>query len=246
MPTQATAEAMTIQTEQELRGELVTVQQQTAMKISDQRTYDLAVSELERVKTWRKRWKEYWYGADEKSGSIPMAHAAWKAQLKKFNDGDAPAGVAESAVKKEILRFDQEQERIRLELQRKAEEEARQREEEQRAALAAQAEVEGATEDEIEQIVSAPSVAVAEVVEPTYQRSSSISFRDNWAVQITDLLALLKAIGMKKVKLPVDDMNKLKAFMESLLKPQATANKSTLCLPGCTAVNNKIPTGRIR
>jgi hypothetical protein len=194
---------------------------------------------LTSVKSFRKRVADYWTPKKD------AAHKTWKMLCDAYNEMDKPAAQAESTIKTAILHFDQEQERIRLELQQKAQEEADRLAEEQRAALAAQAEVEGATEDEIEQIISAPSVAVAEVVEPTYQRASSVSKRDNWKCRVNSVKLLCKAIGAGKLKFSPEDEKKIAAFFEGVLQARARADKSTLCIPGCEAWNDQIISGRI-
>jgi hypothetical protein len=157
--------------EQELKQEALTVVQKAALvKIVDQATYDSAAALLtEQIMPFRKRWKEYWEALRK------PAYAAYQAILDKFNEGDKPAEQAERQVKNAIRAWDLEQERIQQELQRKAQEEAEHRAEEERLAAAVMAEQAGASEEQIEEIASAPVMVVAAPVEPTYQRASGIS-----------------------------------------------------------------------
>lgn len=225
--------------EQELRQSLVKFQQ-SAVVISDQTSYDAAVARLTEIKTWRKRWAEYWTPLKD------AAHKSWKGLCDKFNEGDSPAATAENTVKRAILDWDMEQERLRQEAQRKAEEEARKKEEEERAAQAAQMEFEGVSEDDIDAVLSAPPVAVAPVVQPTYQKASGISKRDNWVTKVTDLKSLCKAIGAGKFKLNPTETQKAVEFFESLLKSHAVANQTTMNIPGCKAENQPILGARVR
>ena len=216
--------------EESLRTELAKVQYQNLV-IQDQQSYDYAASVLIEIKTWRKRWEEYWQEPKDN------AYKAWKGIVAKFNEADETAAKSEAIVKQKILAWDQEQEHIRQEAQRKAEAEAKAKEEAERQARAAEMEMLEVDDADIEAVLSAPSTAVAEVVQPTYQKVSSISTRANWCAEVTDLKALFKALGSGKFKLNPDQTTKTKEFFESLLKPQATANTSTLNIPGVVAVN---------
>ena len=220
--------------EQSLRTELAVVQKQAAITITDQASYDRAAEILTSVKTWRKRWEEYWKPMRE------SAHQTWKNICTKIKEVDDPAAAVEATVKRSLLAWDQEQERIQQERQRKADEEARKKAEADRAAAAVQAEMDGLSEEEIEAAVASVEEVPAPVVEPTYQKASGISKRDNWTCQVDDLKALCKAIGAGKVPTSYVLPN------ESALNARARADKSTMVLPGCKAVNNPIVSGRGR
>jgi acyl transferase domain-containing protein len=229
--------------EQSLRTELAVVKT-AGITITSQQTYDQAVTALETTKSWRRSWKSYWYGSEDNPGPVALAHSSWKSLLGKFNDGDEPADKVEKALKANILKWDddqrREQERLQAEAQRKAEEEA----EALRAQQAVEMEAEGATDEEIEALVTAPVLAVAAPVAPSYQKASGISKRDNWCIEITDLKAVLKAIGSGKLKLSAEDCSELRAFIELLLKPRAVSDKQTLNIAGCKAVNRPIIASR--
>ena len=223
-------------TEQELKQEALTVVQQAALvKITDQASYDNATSLLlEHIIPFRKRWSEYWE---------PLKKTAWdahKAIMAKFNDGDTPAEKAERIVKSEIRRWDDEQERIRQELQRKAQEEAERLEQEERLAAAVVAEESGATEEQVEQIVSTPAVAVAAPVAPTYQQAQGVSKRENWKCRVLDMKKLCAAIGKGQVPVMYVEPN------DTALNARAKADKQTLNIPGCQAYNEPIISGRTR
>ena len=221
--------------EQSLRAELTVVQQAAVVKIVDQASYDSATDLLlKKIIPFRKRWSEYWNPLKK------AAHDAHKAVMAKFNEGDEPAERAERLVKTEIARWDAEQERIRQELQRKAQEEAERAEAERREVEAMLAEEMGATTEQVQAIVTAPSVAVAEPVEHTYERTSAISKRDNWKCRVTDMKALCKAIGAGKVPVTYVLPN------ESVLNQRAKADKETLSIPGCVAYNEPVISGRAR
>lgn len=234
-----------VKSEEAIRQELSQVQFQ-AIQIVDQQSYDRAAEVLIQIKGWRNRWRDYWYGADKKSGPVSQAHSTWKSLLAKFNEADESAEKSEAIVKAKILAWDVLQEEKRRKAQEEADRIAREKEAAERAVKVAELEVLEVDDADIEAVLNAPSTAVAEVVQPTYQRVSSISKRDNWCAEVTDLKALFKALGAAKFKLTPEQTAKAKEFFESLLKKQAEANTSTLNIPGVTAVNRPIIGARTR
>jgi hypothetical protein len=231
---------MANETEIALREDLHRLAGVGIVKIVDQGTYDRTARLLLTViQPFRKRWAEYW------KDPIKTAHAAHKAVLAKFNEGDERAESLEKACKAEIRRWDDEQERIRQELQAKAQREAQLREAADRAAQAAFAEEEGAME-EAQAVVNAPSVAVAEPVPDTYQKITGISKRANWKCRVLSVSKLCKAIGDGKLKFAKEDELKIAAFFETLLAKRASAEKTTLNIPGVQAYDDPIISGRNR
>jgi hypothetical protein len=224
--------------EVELRSEALTLQQRSAIRISDQPSYDQAVEVLTAVKSFRKHWTQYWDPIRD------GAYRSYKNILDKIKEHDDPMAQAEGTLKREILRWDDEQRRLQEEKQREEQRKAEEAAEALRVQQSVEAEAEGATDEEIKQLMSAPVLAVAPPVQPTYQRASSVTRRDNWGIEITDLKALLKAIGGGKLKLSAEDSAELKSFMEGLLKPRAVSDKETLNIAGCKAVNRPIIASR--
>lgn len=226
----------TLTNEETIKQEALTiVKQATLVKITDQPSYDFACALLtEQIKPFRKRWQDYWEDVKK------PAYAAYKAIQAKFNEGDEPLAKAERQVKAEIIVWEAEQDRIRMELQRKAEEDARKAEEEERSRLAALAEIEGASEEEVESITAAPMVVVAPPVAPTYQRAAGVSTRENWKCRVTDMKKLCAAIG--KGQVPVNYV----LPNEPALNARAKADKATLNIPGVVSYNDPVISGRSR
>ena len=221
--------------EQMTQTALTVVGKAELVKITDQQSYDSAAELLTTViKPTRKAWKEYWEEIKK-----PMREAMNKVQ-SKFNDGDAKLERAETLVKGELLTWSQKQERIQQELQRKAEQEAREKAEAERAALAVELEGSGMTDEDIEAAVASVPEVVAAPVQETYQKASGISMRDNWSCEVNDLKALCKAIGAGKVPANYVLPN------ETALNARARADKTTMMLPGCKAVNKPVVAGRGR
>lgn len=226
---------MANEVENELRQELTVVQQAQLVKITDQHSYDGAARFLtEQIIPFRKRWAAYW---EPLKKSASDAH---KAICAKFNEGDEPAEKAERTVKAEIRRWDDEQERIRQQEQRKAQEEAERLERERLLAEAVIAEESGAAPEQVEAILTAPITAVAEPVQPTYERASGVSKRDNWKCRVTNMKDLCKAVAQGKVPANYVLPN------ESVLNARAKADRETLAIPGCQAWNDSIISGRSR
>jgi hypothetical protein len=228
----------TAEVEQELRGELVKLKTSVIAPIKDQDSYDHAVQILGEIKTFRKRWADYWTPKKD------SAHKTWKMLCDAFNEGDKPAETHEAQIKRALLVFDDEQRRLQEERQREEQRKAEEAAEALRVQQSVEAEVAGATDEEIEELMSAPVLAVAPPVHPTYQKASGISRRDNWTVQVVDLKALLKALAAGKLKLSKEDSLELAEFLQSLLKPRAVSDHETMDIPGCKAVNIPIIASR--
>src|ERR1035441_928669 len=212
-----------IEQEKELREVALTVVQRAGLvKIHNQETYNDASSLLlNEVMPFRKRWLAYWEPLRE------AAYGSYKVILSKINEGDDPLERAERQLKNAIRGWDMEQKKIQEQLQRKAQEEAERREQEERLAAAVLAEQSGATEEQVEQIVSAAAPVVAAPVEPTYQRAAGISKpRDNWKVRVIDIKKLCLAVAKGLISAEYVLPN------ETALNARARADKSTLSIPG--------------
>jgi gas vesicle protein len=225
--------------QEELETQSLTISKQAgALIIRDQGSYNQAVEMLKAVKSMRKKWCDYFEPLREK------AYSAYKEVLDKLKEGDRPLEVAERSLKHSLLTWDEaqrrEQERLQAEAQRKAEAD----EEARRAQLAFEMEQDGAEEAAIEEVVLAPVVTVAQHVAPTYQKAAGISTRENWKARVTDVKKLCKAIGAGKFKFDPADEQKLADFLAGLLKDRASADKSTLCIPGVEAYNDPVIAGR--
>jgi len=189
---------MANETEIALRQDLNLIMRKSgaAIIITDQGSYDHAALLLVKmIQPFRKRWKEYW------QGPIQAAHQAHKVVLAKFNEGDEPAKKAEEMIKHEIRAWDIRQEELRQERQRAEQRAVEEREARERAVQAAFAEEEGAPPAEIEAIVSAPSIAVAEPVPETYQKVTGISRRDNYKCRVVDIKNCVRRLQKGRFRL---------------------------------------------
>jgi hypothetical protein len=232
--------------EEELTQQALTIVERAQLvRIIDQPTYDLATTLLlTEIKPLRTRWKEYW---DEVKRPLRKAVDAVQS---KFNAGDGPLGDAERQVKAELVRWDDEQERKKQELQRAAQEKADQDAEEERNRAAIVAEEAGATEEEVQAIAEAPTLAIAAPVSATYHKAAGVSRADNYKARVTDLKALCRAVGAGKCSVEyVMGLTKDKntgIISSPTLNARAKADKTTLCVPGVVAWNDPIISGRAR
>ena len=162
--------------ERELKTQALTViERAKAITITDQRSYDVACALLlGEIKPFRKRWESYWHGTDENPGPIKLAYKSYKSLLEKYNEADKPAEEAEKTVKAATVVWEQEQDRIKERLQREAQEKAEAEERERQLQAAVVAEQSGASEEEVEAIISAPLAIVAAPVASTFQRAVGI------------------------------------------------------------------------
>jgi hypothetical protein len=134
----------------------------------------------------------------------------------------------------DLKKFERDQEEARQRLQREAEEKQRREEQERKLEAATAAEAVGLSEQAVETILTAPSVAPAPIAAPTLQRVKGLGHRENWCAEITDLHALVKAVAKDKKLLPL-----LEANMPAL-NAQARSLKTAMQIPGVKAVNKGV------
>ncbi len=126
------------------------------------------------------------------------------------------------------LWFD-EQERIRRVAQAKAEEEARKAAEEAALEQAVALESNGHKEA-AEAVMATPVVAPAVYVPPTVPKGMGQFMRKNWGAEVTDLMALVKAVAVGTVPIQALEANMV------FLNGQSRMLKSALSYPGVRAI----------
>jgi hypothetical protein len=225
-----------IEQEQELKQQALTVVEKAqAIVIKDRQSYDQASQLLlEQIIPFRKKWAEYWEPLKK------AAFAAHRAIVAKYDEGDAPAAKAEAIVKGAIRGWDLEQQRIQDELQRKAQEAAEAAEREERLNAAVVAEQAGASEEDVDRIVSAPVSVVAAPVAPVYQKAPGVSVRESWKCVVVDIKKLCLAVAKGAISAEYVLPN------QTALNARARADKKTLNIPGCVARNEGIVAGRAK
>ena len=208
------------------------IENASQIQINDQPTYDEATGVLLHVKGARKAIAAH---HDPTIADTNKAHKTALAAKERF---DGPLRQVESMLKQRIGTWDTKQERLRLEAQRKAEEEARKQEDETRLQQAIQAEEQGASKEDVQAIVEAPSTAPPPVVAPTYQKRQGVSVRENWKAEVVNLMPLVKAVARGDAPLFCLQPNQV------ALNQLARAQKQALSIPGVRAVNDAVVSAR--
>lgn len=217
-----------------------------AFVIRDPAAFDLAGQMLETLKEQKRRIVEF-FEAD-----IARAHAAWKGLTSKRASFVDPLDEAIENLSRRYATFKREadeaaeRERRRLEKEAQDRERARLQEEADRLAAEAKAKEEAAlmaesreqaslletqaeelktTADEVRQeaaTVQAPVLPVRPAVAP----AKGITVKANWCHEVTDLMALVKAVAAGTVSIQAICAN------DVYLRQRAKADKNTIQIPG--------------
>jgi hypothetical protein len=194
-----------------------------ALQITDQKSYDLVVAELDKATAFEteiiehhKPQKDYAY----------KTHRAICAAEKKLLD---PVQKAKEIFRKLISGWHTEQERLRLEAERQAQEEAAKEEEAFRLEMAVQAEVMGASPAEVADMLETPFPVTQRVVALPFQKAAGLSDRLDWYAEVTDIRALCEAVASGRFSnaLVLPNMPVLNSFARNL--------KQTMNIPGVAA-----------
>lgn len=213
----------------EAEQQAITLQSEiTAIVITDQQSYDLAVDKRTAAKDWLKR-AEAWFDTIQKP-----AYDAYQNILKQRKLVCDPTEQAIRRINSGLVNWDNEQERQRRERQLEAEAEARKKAEADRVVEAARLEQQGAEAETVEAALDAPIIPAPVQVEPNYERSKAVNFRDNWKGEVVDFHKLIQAVAKDKSKIGLLQVN------QSALNQMAKALKDQMQIPGCKAFNDKI------
>jgi hypothetical protein len=222
------------------------VSQAKALVVTDPATFERAGAFLETLKTQQRQIEEF-FEAD-----IQRAHAAWKGLTTKRASYVDPLKEAIAIVSSRYAAFARE-ERARAEKERRDREEAARRAEQER--LQAEAKAREAEARRLEDLAMAAStreegqalqqqaelalteandikVEAATVEAPVLAAQPSVAppkgttIRANWTFEVTDRMALCKAIAAGEVS--------IEAFTpsETYLRSRARADKDTCRIPG--------------
>ena len=215
---------MTPEIEQVQETALTWPEKAAEIKIVDQNSYNLATRTLIEIAGIEKKIKAH---HEPIKTAAHSAHKAAVAAEKIFLD---PLNKAKTIIKKAVSIWEQEQARIRAEAERKAREEAQKKEEEERLAKALEAEKEGKSEAEIEEIIETVKPIEPVKVEPTFERTSGVTTRETWHAEVTDIKALCQAVtdGAVAVSAVLPNMPVLNSI--------ARTAKGSMSIPGVKAV----------
>ncbi|TSA55668.1 hypothetical protein D4R42_05220 [bacterium] len=192
------------------------------LKILDSASMQKGGECLREIKTVRKRLKDVF------KPIVDAQKAAYQVTVGEFKKYDDPLKLAEVTVKQGIGTYQVEAERKRKAAEEKLQEEARKQAEEIQLQAASQAEQNGnadAAEAIISQPVAAPRVKIEKEV------TEGVSTRKLWSAEVTDLMALVKAVAAGEQPLTF-----LKADTTAL-NSMAKAQKELMKVPGVEAVS---------
>lgn len=206
----------------------------SAVAIIDQQTYEEAVGKRTAAKEWIDNVKAWFKPMKD------AAHVAHKKICDNERDVISPVEAALAQTNRVLVAWDTKQEQLRRQAQFELEREAMRKAEDERIAQAEQMKTEGADEETIDAVLDAPvQITEIAVAAPTYEKSSQITYRDNWGGECTDLFKLVQAVAKDKSKIGLLMVN------QPALNQMAKALKESMSIPGCRPVNNRIAaTGR--
>ena len=161
---------------------------------------------------------------------VRAAHKAWQAAKSLYNYFVNPFDEAETIIKRKVVTFESEQGRRRQEEARIAEakrQEAERKEREKLEAQAKAAEEKGKSEKAEALREKAENVTIAPAfTPPAAPKVEGASFKKVWKGEVTDLLALCKAIAEGRAPANLISIN------QTALNAFAKGVKDTMAVPG--------------
>ena len=191
--------------------------------IANQEAYENAAQVLIDIKSHKKKVEEL-FGPQAKA-----AYDAWQTSLAQKKKFMKPLQDAEKVIKEKVSDYEIEQERLERERIEAAAKEAALAEAEMKAELDAQIE-EAEDEEEKEILMESRDEVYVPIVtpKPTIKKSTALASQKDIKIEVTDPIALLKAVVNGKLNL---DINKLVNFKVGVIKSYAKAT-GTKAIPG--------------
>lgn len=191
--------------------------------VRDAESYQMAGETWKSLTALEKKIKAYW------EEDVSAALKLHRSLVAKRDAMLVPVGEQKNTLRLGMKTFEDEQERIRRAEQARLEEEARRAAEEAALAQAVNLEQNGHKEA-AEAIIAAPVVTPAVYVPKTTPTGFGNATRRTWGAEVTDLMALVKAVAAGQVPIQAIEANSV------FLNQQARALKSDLQYPGVRAV----------
>ncbi len=217
--------AMEVDTQNFEQTSIVIRNEAQAIQIVDQDTYDRAAEKFLAAAAMEKQIKDYHAPLKQK------AHDAHKAICNAENGLLKPVQEAKQILSRLIGAWDDEQERLRKQEQARLEAEARKRADEEALAAAVEIEELGASEEEVETVLSSPVNTMKVQAAPTYRRAAGVGVTKYWSAELVSLSLLVKAAAENPAYLPY-----LQANMTAL-NAAARSQKSLFNVPGVKATD---------
>ena len=220
MTTLATIETKADELNREILPELSVAAE---IVVRDAESYQMAGETWKSLTALEKKIKAYW--EDDVSSALKLHRSL----VAKRDAMLIPVGEQKNTLRLGMKSFEDEQERIRRAEQARLEEEARKAAEEAALAQAVALEQNG-HKAAAEAVIAAPVVAPAVYVPKTTPTGFGNATRRVWGAEVTDLMALVKAVAAGTVPIQAIEENTV------FLNQQARALKSALQYPGVRAV----------
>lgn len=220
MTTLATIETKADELNKEILPELSVAAE---IVVRDAESYQMAGETWKSLTALEKKIKLYW---EEDVSSALKLH---RSLVAKRDAMLIPVGEQKNTLRLGMKSFEDEQERIRCAEQSRLEEEARKAAEEAALAQAVALEQNG-HKAAAEAVIAAPVVAPAVYVPKTTPTGFGNATRRVWGAEVTDLMALVKAVSSGQVPIQAIEANSV------FLNQQARALKAALQYPGVRAV----------
>jgi len=220
MTTLATIETKADELNREILPELSVASE---IVVRDAESYQMAGETWKSLTALEKKIKAYW------EEDVSAALKLHRSLVAKRDAMLIPVGEQKNTLRLGMKSFEDEQERIRRAEQARLEEDARKAAEEAALAQAVALEQNG-HKAAAEAVIAAPVVAPAVYVPKTTPTGFGNATRRVWGAEVTDLMALVKAVAAGTVPIQAIEENTV------FLNQQARALKSALQYPGVRAV----------
>lgn len=220
MTTLATIETRAEELNKEILPELSVAAE---IVVRDAESYQMAGETWKSLTALEKKIKAYW--EDDVSSALKLHRSL----VAKRDAMLVPVGERKNALRLDMKAFEDEQERVRRVAQAKAEEEARKAAEEAALAQAVALEANG-HKAAAEAVIAAPVVVPSVFVPKTTPNGFGNATRRTWGAEVTDLMALVKAVAAGTVPIQAIEPNMV------FLNGQSRMLKAALAYPGVRAI----------
>lgn len=200
-----------------------TIVEVDAIKVLDVATYECAGNACKTLTTLEKRIKDYW------EEDIARAYSMHKSLVSKREEMMKPVSARKALLRDQMKAWEDEQERVRREEQARADAEAKRLAEEQALAEAAMHEAAG-DHEAAAAVIEQPLAPAPVVVASTVPKGFGTFTRRTWRAEVTDLMALVKAVAAGKAPIKCLEANM------PFLNNQARALNTAMNIPGVKAV----------
>ena len=220
MTTLATIESKADELNKEILPELSVAAE---IVVRDAESYQMAGETWKSLTALEKKIKAYW------EIDVDAAKNLHKSLVAKRDAMLGPVGEQKNSLRVGMKSFEDEQERIRRAEQARLEEVARKAAEEAALAQAVALEQNG-HKAAAEAVIAAPVVAPAVYVPKATPTGFGNATRRTWGAEVTDLMALVKAVAAGQVPIQAIEANMV------FLNGQSRMLKAALAYPGVKAI----------